>query len=44
MKKRSKTVKGALDIDDPAAESPAINKVCRILYVQSASPRQASKT
>ena len=44
MKKHSKTAKGALNIDDPAAERLIIKNVCRIVYVQSASPRQASKT
>jgi hypothetical protein len=42
MRRHLKTVKGALGIDDPAAETSLINNVCRIIYVQSASPRQAT--
>ncbi len=38
-----KTAKRALNIDDPAAGSLIIKNVCRIIYIQSASPRQAIK-
>jgi hypothetical protein len=41
MRRHLKTVNGALDIDDPAAETSLHNHVYRIIYVQSASPRQA---
>jgi hypothetical protein len=41
MRRHLKTVNGALNIDDPAASKLRHNNVCRIIYVQSASPRQA---
>ena len=41
MRRHLKTVNGALNIDDPAAETSIDKHVCRIVDVQSASPRQA---
>jgi len=42
MRRHLKTVNGALNTDDPAAESLNNKKsVCRVICVQSASPRQA---
>jgi hypothetical protein len=42
MRRHLKTVKGALDMDDPGRDF-SLNNVYRIIYVQSASPRQAIK-
>ena len=43
MRRHLKTVKGALNMDDPSRDF-SLNNVRRIIFVQSASPRQATKT